>query len=291
MYSEEIYAKQRDWADGALSAMRNLLPEMAPVAAYPNWQPRERETILFLLSATARSSESAFLLCAFGQLWDAEVLIRSTLEGSLKLAYLLQARETFATRHSEYAEHLFEVALLKNHGKAQSVLAAISDPDAAQWRPIRDILLSDRELAALSARHKKAARRALETRWGFTGLVSELSGSNDPLFNGLGALVHGYSIASHIQHADIVGTSIALERDLRSTERRDSLHLAHEARLLSDLLNFFLLRLAVGYRFVGADMSQLSRVKIIADKAKEPFGEAAEDWFQIEYFGLTSQVP
>lgn len=115
MFNDKLRAKQRDWAERALMATQSLLPKMAPVSTYPGWQPRERETVSFLLTATARASESAFLLCAYGQLWDAEVLVRSALEGSLKLAYLLQARETFAARHSEYADQLFEIALFKDH--------------------------------------------------------------------------------------------------------------------------------------------------------------------------------
>ncbi len=64
MYSEDLYAKQREWAERALMATRSLLPKMATVATYAGWQARERETISFLLTATARTSESAFLLCA-----------------------------------------------------------------------------------------------------------------------------------------------------------------------------------------------------------------------------------
>lgn len=285
MYSEELQEKQREWAEQALMAARSLLPKMAPVSTYLGWQPRERQTVSFLLTATARASESAFLLCAYGQLWDAEVLVRSALEGSLKLAYLLQARETFAARHSEYADQLFEIALLKNHRKAAGLLTAVSNPDAPQWRPIRDLLLSDCEVAELSARNDKVARRSLETRWGFTGLIGELSRSGDPYFNGLGALAHGYSMASHVQHVDMVGASIALERDRRSVERRESIHLAHEGRLLSDLLDFLFLRMGVGYRFVAADLSQLAEVKAAIDDARAPFRQAAEHWLRIEYPG------
>lgn len=283
MYSEDLCATQREWAERALVATRNLLPKMAPVSTYPAWSPRERQTVSFLLTATARTSESAFLLCAYGQLWDAEVLVRSTLEGSLKMAYLLQARETFAARHTEYADQLFEIALLKDHRKAGTLLAAVPDPEAPQWRPIRDLLLPDSEVAELSARNDKVARRDLETRWGFTGLIGELSRSGDSYFEGLGALAHSYSMASHVQHVDMIGASIALERDRRPVERRDAIHLAHEGRLLSDLLYFLFLRLAVGYRFVAADMSQLVEVKSAIDEARAPFRQAAEQWLQIEY--------
>lgn len=283
MYSQELYTKQREWAERALLATRSLLPKMTPVSTYPEWQPRERQTVSFLLTATARTSESAFLLCAYGQLWDAEVLVRSALEGSLKLAYLLQSRDTFAVRHEEYADQLFEIARLKDHRKAESLLAAVPDSNAAQWRPIRDLILSDNEVAELSARNDKLARRELETRWGFTGLIGELSRSGDPYFKSIGALAHGYSMASHVQHADMVGASIALERDRRSVERRDAIHLAHEGRLLSDLLEFLFLRLAVGYRFVAADISQLAGVRAAIDEARAPFRQAAEHWLRIEY--------
>jgi hypothetical protein len=283
MDSEELDATQRKWAELALMALRSLLPKMAPVSTYPGWQPRERQTVAYLVIATARASESACLLSAYGQLWDAEVLVRSSLEGSLKLAYLLQAQETFAARHAEYADQLFEIARLRSHRQAGSLLATVSDPDAPEWRPIRDLLLSESELAELSARHDKAARRRLETRWGFTGLIGELSRSGDLRFAGLGVLAHSYSVASHVQHVDMVGASIALERDRRPVERRDAIHLAHEGRLLSDLLDFSLLRLAVGYRFVDADMSQLEEAKGEIDEARAPFQQAADHWLQIEY--------
>jgi hypothetical protein len=94
IYSNDLHTRQREWAEQGLMTTRSLIPKMAIVSAYPGWQAHERETISFLLTAAARASESAFLLCAFGQLWDAEVLVRSVLEGSLKLAYLLQSRES-----------------------------------------------------------------------------------------------------------------------------------------------------------------------------------------------------
>ncbi|MFD2498571.1 DUF5677 domain-containing protein [Rhizorhabdus histidinilytica] len=161
---------------------------MSPVGSYEGWEAIERETLGFLLSATARASESALLLCAYGQLWDAEVLARSALEGTLKFAYLLQSPDTFTQRHTEYAINLFHIALMKDHLKCAELLAAVSDPDSLQWRPIKDRLLDDDELVELRATYDRVHRRELENRWGFTGLVSELSRSGDRLFRGLGPL-------------------------------------------------------------------------------------------------------
>jgi len=283
MYSDELAVTQREWAERALLVTRNLLPKMAPISNYSEWQSREWETILYLVTATARASESAILLCAYGQLWDAEVLVRSALEGSLKFAYLLQARESFGIRHAEYADQLFDLALVKDHRKAESLLKAVPDPDAPRWRPIRELLLPHAEFNKLSARIDRVARRALESRWGFTGLIQELVSSGDPFFGGLDALAHMYSMASHVQHVDLVGASIALERDKRKPDIRDSIHLAHEARLLSDLLSFLFMRLLVGYRYIGADMSQIAEIKSAIDEAETPFKHATESWLRLQY--------
>lgn len=283
MYNDHLLERQRVWAEDALVTARGVLPEMAPVAVFAEWEPTQRQTLGWLLSATARTSESALLLCAWGQLWDAEVLVRSVLEGTLKFAYMLQARDTFALRHAEYARDLFDIGLLKDHRKALELLAAVNNPAEDEWKPIRDLLLGDEEAADIASRFDKAARRALETRWGFSGLVGALVRSGDPYFQGLGALAHSYSAASHIQHADKHGTSIPLDRDLRSAERRNAIHLAHEGRLLSDVLYFLFLRLAVGYRFIGADMTRLAAIKERIDAACEPFRAAREAWHAVEY--------
>lgn len=280
--AEELFQKQREWSEDGLRIFRGFLSLMTPVGRYA-WGAQERETIGYLLSATARTSESALLLCAYGQLWDAEMLIRSVLEGSLKFAYLLQSREHFDERHREYADHLFAIGRLKDHQKAAGLLANVRNPDAVEWRPIRDRLLSDEERADLRASYDRITRKDLETRWGFTGLVGELSRSGDALFRDLPATAHAYSMASHIQHADMIGTSIALERDLRSERRRGTIQLAHLGRLVGDVLRFMFLRLAVGYRFTGADVASLKEVKSAIDAEAARFNETYRAWMDVEY--------
>lgn len=282
MYNEDMIASQREWAEEGLMATRALLPLMTPVGTHA-WEPEERQTVGFLLSATARASESALLLCAYGQLWDADILTRSVLEGSLKFAYMLQNPATFPARHSEYAHDLFSIALMKDHRKCLDLLAVIEEPEHPQWRPMRDRLLADDELAELSATYDRVHRREVENRWGFTGLVGELSRSGDPLFRDLGAMAHNYSMASHIHHMDMVGASVPLDRDRRSPERREAIHLAHEGRLVSDILAFLYLRLGVGYRFVGADTAPLAEAQSTIRALNDKFAIAHSTWMDVEY--------
>jgi hypothetical protein len=225
MHDDHVFNKQKDWAERGLFLMRDLLPLMSPVGQHKGWSKEERETLGFIMSATARSTESALLLCAYGQLWDAEVLIRSVLEGTLKFIYLLQSKDSFKERHNQYSNSLFDIGLLKDHQKAKDLLNILPDPDAEEWRPIRERLLPENELNRIKSQYTQTERRSLETQWGFTGLISALTKSDDKWFAGITALTHGYAIASHIHHADSIGVSIPMERDFRSDERRHSIHL------------------------------------------------------------------
>ncbi|MCZ0733952.1 DUF5677 domain-containing protein [Phreatobacter sp. AB_2022a] len=263
--------------------LRGLLPEMTPVARHPGWTADQRRTLGDLLSATARSTESALLLTAYAQLWDAEILVRSVFEGSLKVAYLLQSPSSFEERHREYGHDLFRISLLKDHAKYAEllgVLPSVSDPG---WRPFRERLLAEEEREEIATAYPKQVRSSLESRWGFTGLIGGLARSGDPIFKGFTGLATGYSMASHIAHADSVGTSIAMERDYRSAERRDAISLAHGVRLMTDVMVCFHIRLAIGYRFISRDPAPVARATKAMTDLKTSFGRVYEDWMEAEY--------
>lgn len=282
MYTERTFLLQRSWSEAALLLMRDLLPLMSPVGAYSAWSAEQNETLAQILSASARSTESVLLLCVYGQLWDAEPLIRSVMEGTLKFAYLLQSIDTFEDRHSEYAEHLFLIGRAKDHEKSKTFLDNIPSPNAPQWDPIREVLLDDEELAAIRKRFNKEQRRELENKWSFSGLIRSLTCSGDPLFARFPCFAHGYSISSHLLHADYAGTAIPLERDIRSEARREAIHLAHLSRLISDVFAFFQFRLQVGYRFIGQSerdlIPALSRISALL----ETHGDIGSQWWEKE---------
>lgn len=275
--------QQRAWAEETLFLLRELLPLMSPVGKHKYRTRNQAHAIGALASACARSSESVALLCAYGQLWDAEVVSRSVCEGTLKFMYLLQAVDTFEQRYDEYAESLFQIGRFKDHKKAEELLAAVPDPDAPYWRPIRDALLSPEMLLDIESRFDKQARRSLETKWGFAGLLGHLTRSGDPAFSNLSGFSHGYSMASHVTHADFIGTSIALERDLRPAERRQAVHLSHLVGLLSSQVQYLYMRLMIGYRFAGNPPDALVRAKEKIQALEDKFGAVYKDWLNREY--------
>tara|TARA_A100000171_G_scaffold25970_1_gene24267 strand:+ start:8452 stop:9315 length:864 start_codon:yes stop_codon:yes gene_type:complete len=283
MYSEELFNTQKQWAEKGLFLMRELLPLMAPVGTYEGWEREECSTIGKLLSASARSTESALLLMAYGQLWDAEVLIRSVFESTLKFAYLIQSHDTFKARYSEFADEQPEIIALQDDRKARQLLDAIKDPAADSWRPIRDMVLPNEKREELASRYPKTYRRQMDMKWGYGGMLNSLSNSADTLFANFTGLSYGYSVASHIHHVDFIGISIPLDRDWRSPERRNAIHLAHLARLISDCFACFQIRLFSGYRFVEGDRSKVEYAITRINHLLTEFESAQEDWVDMEY--------
>lgn len=283
METEALSRTQKKWAESSLDLLRELLPLASVVARYPDWTSDERQTLGAMFTACARSSESVLLLCAFGQVWDAELISRSVFEGSLKLAYLLQTSTDFKSRYEAYSNALFEIALLNDHRKATDVLSIVPDPEGREWQPIREILLTDAERDRIGTRYDRAVRRRLQEEWGFTGLIPRLASASDLRIDGVSALAHGYSIASHVQHMDFTGVSLPLERDFRSPDRRDSIHMAHVARLISDVFACFILRLAAAYRYVGEDQTPLAKASERIKSHQIPCRTAYEEWLDIEF--------
>jgi hypothetical protein len=283
MDSEAQFKLQREWSERGLFLLRELLPLMSPVGQYHGWEREERRTLGEILSACARTSESTLFLCAYGQLWDADVLSRSVLEGTLKVAYLLQRREHFKQRHQEYSYDLFNIALWKDHKKVKELLAILPNSDAREWQPFREKLLSGDELADIERRYDRGTRRALDTKWGFTGLIGELSRSGDPLFAAIGGFCDGYATASHILHGDSIGVGIALERDQRSEKRRQFAHFGHLTRLILDQIVYLHVRLMVGYRYVDHSPEPLAVVDSKINALRESFNGVYESWLDIEY--------
>lgn len=289
MYTDALIKIQKEWSEKAVLLMRELLPLMVPVAAFPELTNHERRVVGELLSATARSTESAFLLSAYGQLWDADVIMRSVCEGTLKVVYILQSRESYKKRIEEFHQILFDISLLKSASKAQELLTSLTNPDDQEWKPIRELLISSEKRAEINERYDRKTRQELERRWGFTGLISSLTNSGDPLFKGFTGLLHEYSNASHIQHADCIGVGMPMERDLRSSDERDAIHLAHLNRIISDGFAYFKFRVMTGYRFIGyPSVKAINAMKLLEDKVlalENEYGDVYKLWMDIQYSG------
>lgn len=271
------------WVERTDRALMNLLPLFKPLGTSAAIEPDNLQSLGWLSSACVRPIGSALILIEHDKLWDAEVVMRSAFEATLKFIYILADRSLFLDRLREYSDDLFEISRLKDHLRAEDVLKAAANPEAQEWKPISDLLLDPKEIEDIKSRFDRAARLRLENKWSFSALIADLASSGDTRWTDLGSLLHYYRNASHILHADFSGAAMIMERTQRNIERRASIHEAHAARLLGDMLSLTLMRLAVTYSFLRVELSSILDRTAEAEKLLQEFQESADAWASCEY--------
>lgn len=263
--------------------LAELIPLMKPIAAFEGFNDHERQLIGWLSTASVRASGSALVLVNFGKVWDAEIVSRSAFEGTMKFCHLLSDREKFSSRLSEYERALPDIAALADHEKAARLIDALPGIDEELLAPIRELFLTRERQAAITALYPRDVRRKLQSAWGFTGLVKQMVRTGEGLGNLAAGLLHGYAMASHVAHADLLGVGMVMEREYRSAERRDAANRAHGARLISDQLWYCALRLLTGYRFIGAPIDLIQNLMNDESEVWQALAAAQEHWYSVEY--------
>lgn len=273
--------KERSWK--ALSLMRELLSLSKPIAQDNSWSSEERSVLAMLFIFSARSTESSLLLSSYGQLWDAEMVLRAVVESSLKVAYILQSKEDFKDRITEYSVDHFNISLLKDDSKVRATLAALPDPESITWLPFREMLLSEARRDELNFAYDKTKRRSIESRWGVGGIINSLRQQTGTSQVNFDSMLHNYSLSSHIQHADYIGVSLPYDRESREPINRDTLELAHLSRIISDAFALLVLRITSGYRFLGIDLQPIYDAQNRIQELEESFGDVYGNWMKVEY--------
>jgi hypothetical protein len=231
---------------------------------------------------TALTSVSVLKLVTELRLWDAEILLRTVVEGSLKFGFIASAPAgESAERTHEFLDALPEITSLKRHRRAQLLLTHLSDDDP-QWRPIREVVLSTDCVAELEEKYPKPVRDALERKWGFTRMVESLAKAGGP-YAPLSGLLYNYGMASHSSHLDGDAVLMMWERDRRPQDRLEAVELAHGARLIGDVLTFADFRTSAFYKFHGADTDTLKNVRSLRDTLISRLSIAHDRFHVAEY--------
>lgn len=204
------------------------------------------------------SSESILILIGSKKSWDADIISRSVVEGSLKLMYLLDGTDEAALEKSyEYWNVLPLFSEIRHSEKARILLNMVDDPDGVQWKPIKDLVVSDERVAEIRKKYSKSERKKLEEKWYFSGLCQEFSNSGNEVFRSIPAIAHGYGMSSHLIHKDADGVSVVLDRCQRSPDDAYLIEMAHSARIVSDVCVFSKLRAISILSKIGEDISPI----------------------------------
>jgi len=173
------------------------------------------------------------------QVWDADIIIRSTLETFVKYAFIVETDEPERPiLLNEFWNDLSEIYSIKLSEQAKKNLKHTSNSDL-HWLAYNPLLLSEADQEKLRSKWPKSIRTKIEQKWSFSGIISFLSQKNKgtPL-ESIEFLTHSYRMSSHIAHGDEIGINMIRERKSRVDHEKQAVHIAHHLRLLSDCFSY-----------------------------------------------------
>lgn len=204
--------------------------------------------IKFVLSRLETVTELTFN----DKLWDAEIILRSAFETTVKLIFITTSTgEERETKLEEYWTSLSEINSIKQSEQAKRNMLYFGDSEIHRLA-YSPLILSEEKESELRQKWTKAERQKVEQKWSFTEMINQISKKNagTPLEMILG-LGHTYRMGSHVVHGDETGILIIDERESRTPEEQNKAHRGHYLRLFSDALSICTLIGAETMTFLG----------------------------------------
>ena len=271
------------WSARCSHLIGNHIDLSVPIYDKPGLPPRTLFVLRQLLINCHTTSESALLLIGKVRLWDAEILIRSVLEGTVRFMFLCNSDEgPREQRVQEYWEDLPESENIRTHNRLQHILSQVDNPLADEWRPFRDLLLKEEEIGDLQQKYPKNIRGKMEQQWSFGNIVTVMKLSGLPELD-FRAMTFNYGLSSHLIHKDATALKLAWDRVFREDDRRNALELAHGTRMLSDIFTFSSLRTMLFYKVQKEDTKTLKNILENQRPYLEEIEQAFRKWHDIEY--------
>ncbi|MBE9018729.1 hypothetical protein IQ272_21760 [Chroococcidiopsidales cyanobacterium LEGE 13417] len=200
----------------------------------PSIDPRTQWILRYLTVSCNQTTNSTFLLIANAQLWDAEILLRSVIEGTIKYIYLCLGDENdYISKSEEYLLHLPNIGEIKHQQRIRSFLQNVDNPTSDEYAILRETLIEEAELAELYNNYPRENRKQLEQRWAFNEIANILTRDDIGLknFDALRYLLsYTYGIGSHLAHQDATGLKLIHNRLQKTFEDARSDELAHASR-------------------------------------------------------------
>lgn len=219
-----------------------------------------------LYTRSAQSSKSTLMLLAESNPWDADILLRTVIEGSAKLSYLLNCNvEKMNERAEEYWVIMPKSMEIRDSERAREVMSAVRDPEHIRWEPLQKLIMNSEEKEQLQKRYPKKWRKELHNKWSFSKILKSITTSGDQILENYTLLLHNYNLNCHLSHADGTGLMHQDNRNMLEVGRREVAELAHIARIIKDLCA---LRQLVTYSLLKANNAPLDPVLDVLAKYK-----------------------
>lgn len=276
-----------DWASRCNQAIDENLDLMSPfLLDKPQIDPKLQWILRQLAIGCNTSSISVLLLVSNAQLWDAEILLRSVIEGTIKYLFLcVGSEDELRQKADEYLDILPEIDLLIQHNRVESFLAEVANPDGDEWNILRETLLNPNEAKSLKAKYPRATSRHIQQKWAFNEIAMELSRSTliASDFESLRRLLsYSYGISSHLIHKDGTALKFMWERNQQAQNKPHSYEktqIAFASRQLNDLLIMANFRSLMTFKLHQSPIQPVLDLFESHKQLLDEMSEARNDWW------------
>lgn len=236
-YFEEI----RPYIEKADQLTKEMFFSLSPL--YKKELGKWQDITVPLFATLHSSSESIYILLNVGAVFDADILLRTVMEGTLKYCYLMKgSEEEREDKYIEYAEMLADIERLIDHQRAVEAIGVLREYSTNNILPFEAQVLSENEVRQLQQKYPAKTRNELKQRWNYQNLLRTLSQSDDMYRAQLGSL-STYALTSHLCHYDSTGLSMR-QNQIGNSNHLDQNYfdIGHSRRILSNTLSMYLFR-------------------------------------------------
>lgn len=230
-----------------------------------------------LFTSLHMTSESILILLENQAVFDADVLLRTVMEGTIKYCYLMTGNQEERTKkYFEYKTILPSANKVKDHWKAEEAIKKLKKFSSNDIRPFELSLLSDDELININEEFSRKFVKQVKGNWEFFSMLSDLI-IYHPEYEAQLGMNYTYSLTSHFAHFDWESISMKKSAMIQAAHiDSPKADIAHALRIMSNILSlemFRVLEFQRGNNFRDSTlaqfwMSNIKRTEAMDNKAQ-----------------------
>lgn len=206
------------------------------------------------------------LLNSYGT-WEADILLRTMLDGSIKFLYLMSLELTETNQEmEEYFKIIPEVEKIKEHRKAKEALD-IFHKFSDKQHPFEVCILKDEEIACLQEKYPTRIQKEFDQKWAMSSVMKRLV-LLKPRYSDLCGVFMTYSQTSQLSHYS--GSSVLQRAEDMADENNVKYTVGHSLRILSNVLTIVVLGAsAFPEHYVGNFDHTLEKINAVLNNLTE----------------------
>lgn len=216
-----------------------MITAMSPL--YKPGFPTGQEITVPLFTALHSYSESVLILLQNRGVYEADIILRAIMEGSVKYCYMMRgSNEERTKRLTEYQADLLSLERINDHKKAKEAIETLKQFTNHSTKPFETMLLDETMVSEIEATYSRKDRNALEGKWKYQALLRSLAQDSKEYEAQLGSLAT-YAQTSHLIHLDWSGVQ-QIQGSIMHNEDDCKYSYGHALRVLSNVLSIYLFR-------------------------------------------------